>query len=70
MPIYEYHCGECDRDFELLVRSSTAVECPDCGNRQPRKKLSSFAISSGTQVRESELCGTCGMTPGACGLDA
>ena len=70
MPIYEYHCGECDKDFELLVRSSTIIECPGCGNQELKKKLSAFAISSGTQSQESELCGTCGMTPGTCGLNS
>jgi putative FmdB family regulatory protein len=69
MPIYEYHCGQCEKDFELLVRGSTPIECPDCGSRQLRKKLSAFAISSGAPARETEFCGTCGMTPGACGLD-
>lgn len=31
MPIYEYHCPTCDKQFELLVRSSTVPACPHCG---------------------------------------
>src|SRR5438874_1383079 len=33
MPIYEYHCGDCNRDFELLrsVREAKSTQpCPDC----------------------------------------
>ncbi|OGT78002.1 MAG: hypothetical protein A3J35_07255 [Gammaproteobacteria bacterium RIFCSPLOWO2_02_FULL_52_10] len=70
MPIYEYHCGKCENDFELLVRTETVIECPSCGNQELRKKISAFAISSGTPSRESELCGSCGMTPGTCGFNA
>jgi len=30
MPIYEYHCTACGKDFELLVRSGTTLACPEC----------------------------------------
>jgi putative FmdB family regulatory protein len=44
MPIYEYRCSACSRDFEELVSMSTAttVSCPDCGSRKVAKQLSSF----------------------------
>jgi putative FmdB family regulatory protein len=32
MPMYEYHCPACDKQFEMLVRSSTVVACPHCGS--------------------------------------
>ena len=34
MPIYEYRCRTCEKDFEELVRSAEAassVRCPTCG---------------------------------------
>ncbi|MDY0329807.1 MAG: zinc ribbon domain-containing protein [Thiomonas sp.] len=34
MPIYDYRCKTCDRRFELLVRSSTAPQCPHCGSTE------------------------------------
>jgi putative FmdB family regulatory protein len=34
MPIYEYRCGVCGAQFELLVRSSTTPACPQCGSVQ------------------------------------
>ena len=33
MPIYEYHCTKCGRDFEFMQRFSDApkTHCPECG---------------------------------------
>ena len=34
MPIYEYVCASCGKEFEKLVRqSSPAPECPDCHSK-------------------------------------
>jgi putative FmdB family regulatory protein len=45
MPIYEYHCPECDAKFEELRPLSQAdqpVECPQC-HQPARRKMSTFA---------------------------
>ena len=44
MPIYEFHCGKCERDSEVLVRSSDwkGTKCPHCGSPKLTKKLSVF----------------------------
>ena len=31
MPLYSYHCKKCDKDAELLVRSTETPVCPACG---------------------------------------
>ena len=46
MPIYEYACQDCGSAFELLVRSNTVLECPQCHSPQLAKQLSVFATSS------------------------
>ncbi len=46
MPIYEYTCKKCSKNFELLVRESTVLECPTCGSRELKKEFSAFAVSS------------------------
>ena len=33
MPIYEYYCKQCNKNFEKLVRLGTEqLICPNCGN--------------------------------------
>lgn len=48
MPIYDYRCKDCDKTFELLVRSSSVPTCPSCGSEQLEKLLSSPVASGKT----------------------
>ncbi len=51
MPIYEYHCLVCKRDFEKLVMTSTAeVGCTNCGSELLEKKFSLFGSKVGERV--------------------
>lgn len=45
MPIYEFHCEACEKDSELLVRSTDwqGTHCPHCDSTKLTKKLSVFA---------------------------
>lgn len=75
MPIYEYACRSCGRQFEKLVRSDTVVACPDCGGDDLKKLLSSFAVSvagsAAPRIPAGGPCGSCGHPdgPGACRMD-
>jgi len=41
MPIYEYHCNACGREFEELVMGKdAAVQCPACGSAKTEKLMS------------------------------
>ena len=40
MPIYDYHCRQCGKDFELLINRSTVPACPKCGSQSLEKRLS------------------------------
>ncbi len=40
MPLYEYACPSCDRNFELLVRFGENPPCPECGSTRLEKQLS------------------------------
>jgi putative FmdB family regulatory protein len=72
MPIFEYSCNSCGKEFETLVRgSSPATECPACHGTELHKKLSAFAAITGsasTQMEMPESCQSCGNPdgPGAC----
>jgi putative FmdB family regulatory protein len=47
MPIYEFHCDQCEHDSEILVRSSDwkGTKCPHCGSAKISKKFSTFAAA-------------------------
>jgi len=58
MPIYEFKCCKCGKEFERLVFASEegGVKCPVCGYPEPQKILSSFSsCGSGKDVGRS--CG-------------
>jgi putative FmdB family regulatory protein len=48
MPIYEFHCEQCGRDSEILVRSTDwkNSECPYCSSKKLSKKFSTFASAN------------------------
>ena len=43
MPIFEYRCETCDREFEKLVRPSEVVDCPECGGLHLEKLFSTVS---------------------------
>jgi putative FmdB family regulatory protein len=68
MPIYEYHCLVCNRDFEKLVMTSTAetaVVCTNCGSELLEKKFSLFGSKVGE--RASPFAPSGGEGGGSCG---
>ena len=69
MPIYEFHCAKCEKDSELLVRSSNweGTKCPHCGSTKLSKKFSVFASSAGGNGGGSEAP-SCSGNPGSCGM--
>jgi len=70
MPIYEFHCDKCERDSEILVRSSdwTGTECPHCGSTKLAKKFSTFASSvAGGGATEAPACSGVPRSCGMCG---
>ena len=47
MPVFEYRCRQCGRQFEYLVlHSSPSPVCPGCQNREVEQLVSRCAISS------------------------
>ncbi len=71
MPLYEYVCAQCGREFELLIRGSEKPRCPSCGGERLEKRFSVFAVN--TQGREATApvrpaCQGCA-NQGACGLE-
>lgn len=50
MPIYEYQCRSCTRQFDVLQKvdeDGRNLVCPDCGKKAPEKVLSVFSAAGG-----------------------
>ncbi len=61
MPIYEYVCRDCGQEFEQLVfNSREVVKCRKCGSGNTEKKMSLFAMKSGSQFRGTGKKGSSG----------
>ena len=76
MPLYEYACRQCDKQFEALVRTSETPSCPECHSDDLQRKLSVFAAHTAASSSQGTMpaigpCGSCGdpRGPGACSLN-
>ena len=50
MPIYEYHCNNCDKEFDLLIMRRAEADqqiCPNCESADVHRKISAPASSGG-----------------------
>jgi putative FmdB family regulatory protein len=75
MPIFEYACKDCDRQFEVLVRAQETPECPACHGHELERRLSTFAArttgASSVGMPSIGGCGACGdpRGPGSCSIN-
>ncbi len=47
MPIYEYQCNACSKEFEEIVMREMTVACPQCGSGDTHKLISKCRFSMG-----------------------
>jgi putative FmdB family regulatory protein len=67
MPIYEYRCRGCGKDFEKYVHSAAmAVACPACAAGDVTRKLSVFGLRSDGPVASTVPSGGGGCCGGGC----
>ena len=70
MPLFEFDCQQCQSRFELLVRESKPLTCPECHSSDLQKLLSLPAAHTGhvnQQANELPFASApCGR--GGCGL--
>lgn len=74
MPMYEYVCSSCARQFEEIVTANSVPRCPTCDTAHVERVLfSRVAVgkSGGEPAQASAAgCGRCGdpRGPGACSM--
>jgi putative FmdB family regulatory protein len=69
MPIFEYRCSDCEREFEAFVTTERTAECPGCHGANLVKLLSSPGRVGGSDGGRSEalpMGGGCGAGGAAC----
>ncbi|MBI5281488.1 MAG: zinc ribbon domain-containing protein [Candidatus Solibacter usitatus] len=61
MPMYEYRCTECGKQYEQLRRmteADTGLMCPQCGSPEVQRQISACSIGGGASSGASG--GGCG----------
>lgn len=53
MPIYEFKCRRCGREFEELVRLGETASCPSCHGNELERLVSLPAVSTDKSRRRS-----------------
>ena len=70
MPVYEYVCEDCGREFDALrtmQQADAPAPCESCGSDHTQRKLSVFfAQSSGRTVPGTSGGGCAGCAGGSC----
>jgi len=69
MPIYEYHCEDCNQDFECLVFGNEKPDCPSCNSTKIGRLMSAFGfVSKGSdgQTVSSSASGCSGCAATGC----
>jgi putative FmdB family regulatory protein len=78
MPLFEYECRGCGRQFEYLTRADQSPSCPSCQSVSLQKLLSMFAVTTNGGSTDRAVfpsaggaCGSCGdpRGPGSCSIN-
>lgn len=44
MPLYAFHCKDCNKEFETLVRSSDVPACPACNSVNLQQQVAKICV--------------------------
>lgn len=70
MPLYEYVCRKCSRQFEQLIFGDSRPVCPGCQSDEVERILSVVAVGRGQPERAPSPCDSCCSRGGpGCGRD-
>ena len=66
MPIYEYHCNNCNTDFEALVFGNEKPICDSCSSKKVNKLMSACGFVSKGKGGETVSSSASGSSCGGC----
>jgi putative FmdB family regulatory protein len=69
MPLFEYSCEDCGKQFESFVTSDRTPSCPGCRSTQLAKLLSSpgmVGVGAPRQAASPQPSGGCGAGGAGC----
>jgi putative FmdB family regulatory protein len=74
MPVYEYRCGQCGKEYEHLhlSKGESAAPCPSCGSAGERmlSAPSAHSVFGAREAHGGTCCGSatpCDSPKGCCG---
>jgi len=67
MPLFEYECRGCGKQFEFLTREGQAPACPSCKGADLQKLLSTPGMVGSGGRKETEAIPACRSQGGQCG---
>jgi len=66
MPLFEYACRGCGREFEAFVTTQRAASCPACESTDLQKLLSSPGMVGAAGRKETAAIPSCQAQGGHC----
>ncbi len=70
MPLYEFECSDCGKEFEVLVlESDETIRCVSCDSDNIGKQFSTFGLGSSDadlDISGSEDSGCCSQSSCGC----
>lgn len=70
MPIYEYECKDCGKNFEYLVFGSEKPDCPACKSKKINKLMSASTFFSKSRSGMTESSSAAGSSCSGCASTA
>jgi putative FmdB family regulatory protein len=68
VPLYEYVCRKCSRQFEELVLGDARPACPSCKSQDLERVLSVVAVGKAQPETPPGPCSSCSQR-GGCGFN-